>query len=383
MDYKVGARLRNRYDIIVEDVKTGEVIQRAGGENIVLDSMIGHLQSTASAKYGSYIIYGTGTGTLSTARTILFNRLGHISSLTDEEIEMNLPGVESKYVRKGVILADTHTGATLTEVGLSNGSSSTNIVTHAFLEDSEGNPITIGPLTDTQQVTIYATTYATITSSESNLILLIPEDVSDGTNALLGSVLGYIGPQRLNSSGTTCRYHSLKYLDITERSVDAPGGYLAPGATFVNHNAGTKTSKTNRLRLDTNAETLPIWSYWFHYYVSSPSSSRRPLCLIRMPTTAYSGHQFVGKAIGTGDGTTTEFTLPWGDINEIKSKTWYVDGVATGATITVNAVNNTKIQFASAPALNAPITGDWWVDYVPKDDQHVFDVTLTIVYSWT
>ena len=379
IDVKAVAKIRNRFDFVVEDVKTGEVVQRAKAENTVLNNMVTFLQSTASGQYGVNIIYGTGTGTLDKTRTTLFARLGSIlaSGLT---ATYNVPPVESFSTRNIVIPPDTHTGQTLTEVGLSYWDNSTSIVTHALLEDSEGNPISIGPLTDTQQVTIYSTVYATYTTADAGVLPVIP---SNG-NRLIGAMLGVSAPNQINTNATRRLYASSDKTatDQTTNYMSSLSGlgYEDINTWFGNHDLGTKTSQTSRIRFGAAKANGRVWSMYLGQYNASVAS-RMTLLRILFPNALYSGHQFVGKAIGTGDGVTTEFSLPWSDINEIKAKTWYINGVATAATVTENTTTSTKIQFASAPANSAPITGDWWVDYIPKDSVHVIDVTFTVVYD--
>lgn len=103
-----------------------------------------------------------------------------------------------------------------------------------------------------------------------------------------------------------------------------------------------------------------------------------------MPCDAWPGYNFIGKAIGTGNGSTVAFNLPWSDINTSKTYKIYVDSVekTEGVDYTLsNSEATTTVTFTTAPESGAAITGDWWVNYIPKDSDHVLDLTFSIQYG--
>ena len=146
------ANIKNRFDIEVKDIVTGE-IQNYQAHNIVLDAMWSRLVNFQT--FFVNIHFGTGTGTLAPTRTSLFTHLG-TKAATDTASARALP--TSHRQRQIVLNPEEHVGSVITEVGVAFGATSTNLVTHAFLEDSEGNPISITK-TDTMVVTIYATIF--------------------------------------------------------------------------------------------------------------------------------------------------------------------------------------------------------------------------------
>ncbi len=144
--------IKNRFDIECKDIRTGEV-QKFQAHNIVLDQMWSRLVNFQS--FFEYIHFGTGDGSLSPTRTSLFSHLG-TKTAGDVSSSRALP---TSYRQRSIVLnPEEHVGQEITEVGVAYGSGSTNLVTHAFLEDSEGNPISIVK-TDTMVVTIYATIF--------------------------------------------------------------------------------------------------------------------------------------------------------------------------------------------------------------------------------
>ena len=80
--------IHNRFDIEVRDKNTGELKQKAVAYNIVLNQMYTRLCGGLS--YFVNIHFGSGTGTLSAARTSLFTHLG-TKTAADEQIIKAIP----------------------------------------------------------------------------------------------------------------------------------------------------------------------------------------------------------------------------------------------------------------------------------------------------
>ena len=182
MELKANVKLHNRFDIEVRGLD-GELKQTAQAENIVLDSMWTRLCNGYT--YFGNIHYGSGTGILSASRTSLFTHKG-TATATTEEIIRGVPNTSWK--RKIVLAPETAVGVNITEVGIAYDSSSSNLVTHAMLKDSEGNQISIEK-TNTDVVTIYATVYITITNSIEELRLMGLPNSNYLINYLTGSGL--------------------------------------------------------------------------------------------------------------------------------------------------------------------------------------------------
>ena len=391
IDIKTGVRVRNKFEIEVKDVKTGKVVQKAFAHNAILDAGFSRIVSTsAQTNWSRYVHFGSGTGTLELDRTSLFTFVGAKDGGFSESMHekvWDVPPEPIYFTRKVVILPAEHVGVTFTEVGVGASTSSSSLSTHAFIEDSEGNPISIGPKTDTQEITIYATVYLEFDPS-NNIQLTKLNEAQLYFNYIVAALLtGEFN--RLNETSTSTISNGIGFrMNNIKGATDPATNYSTTGAfgsqigvAFTISDAANKQRKTPRIRFEAGSGTGKCWGITCNQGSSTSTSSRGSCFRMEFPNAYYTGHQFQGKAIGTGDGTTTIFELPWDDINEGKAKTWYVDGVETPATIIENTTSSTKIEFASAPANEAPITGDWWVDYVPKDAEHILDITFTINVS--
>lgn len=180
--------IHNRFDVEVRDSITGELKETAVGFNMVLDQMWTRL--CGNLTYFVNIHYGTGTGTLSATRTSLFTHLGTKAAVDVEKIK-GLP--VSSVKKKITINPEENIGSVLKEVGISFGTASTNLVTHALLKDSEGNTITItkGAL---DVIIIYATVFVTLIAPEG--VKIAKPSVNNSLNNMLltwlldGTVLG-------------------------------------------------------------------------------------------------------------------------------------------------------------------------------------------------
>ena len=137
----INASIHNRFDIEVVDAKTGEVKQKAQAENVVCDYLWTQMfkKSTSdSTKWFQTILVGDGTGTPSASDTTLFHYLAsYTPAASDDVYRFDKKGHVASITRKVTILETQLVGNELTEVGISNATSST--CTHAMLTvtDSE------------------------------------------------------------------------------------------------------------------------------------------------------------------------------------------------------------------------------------------------------
>jgi hypothetical protein len=167
-------KLHNEFNIIVKDSKTGEIEKEIKAYNTVLtDSMINYLADDGTHDLtrlnGVHQIHiGRGTGTPASTDTALFDKIAEIDCTREEyQLEKTL----SSATFKATIGELEHVGEIITELGLETSvywESSTHLITHALLKDSEGNPISIGPKTNTQIIEIYATVYIQANASMGN-----------------------------------------------------------------------------------------------------------------------------------------------------------------------------------------------------------------------
>ena len=331
------AKLHNRFDIIVRDVVTGEE-QHYEAENILLDRLYSEVICNISAnrRVGTQIAFGSGTGTLDATRTNLFTEVGRKTTSVEE---VSFGETESYCVKKVVLLPAEYIGESFTEVGLAW--TTTGIETHALIEDSEGNPISIGPKTDTQEITIFSTFYVSFSSPGDQLQFDILSPTDESNNSYLLRFL--LGLQARNTSsntnlsdtstspnsagmaffGSNCKlrknYNSNRY------NSDVLGDSVVNGPWVV-VDAQEKRLSTNVARFESSHANGKIWQVVNR--VGSSNSDNRSIALRSVfPNTAFSGLSLTDKAIGTGDGTSAGFTLPWDD-HVWNSETIKVNGVS-------------------------------------------------------
>jgi hypothetical protein len=170
MKIKEKAVLHNRFDIKVVDAKTGKVKQTAVGFNVItnyyFNSRLTASPLSKTTDLFRYIAIGTGTGTPKVTDTALFSHLIRKGVVTLETVYEYPTSHTTKQIK---LEATECNGSTITEVALEgyySGTFSTTyyIMSHAMLQDSEGNQIAIAK-TDTDVVYITATFYATCSPS--------------------------------------------------------------------------------------------------------------------------------------------------------------------------------------------------------------------------
>ncbi len=161
MNMKDSIFVHNRFDVQVIDEKTGEEKQRAVGYNVVLNMLFSILLNNSNLDYLTHISFGSGTGTPAITDTSLFRFVGRQGVTLDEKV-YEYP---TSHVTKQIMLsASSFTNIDITEVGFEacyyNYGYNYYLLTHAMLQDSEGNQIVIHK-TDTDIVYITATFYCT------------------------------------------------------------------------------------------------------------------------------------------------------------------------------------------------------------------------------
>jgi hypothetical protein len=327
----IGLKIHNRFDIEVKDAKTGEIIEKGQAENIVLDRMYDRLLGFNS--YFSYIIFGSGTGTLDASRTTLFSRVDGKSASTDSLVRSYPTSTWTRKINLGV---SEYNGNTLTEIGIGDGS--TYINTHAMITDAVGNPISIEK-TDLKIIDIYATVYVEVYSVDSGLFVY----------------------------GNGLR--------------DYLTGGSSPSSTLRLFEFSDDTSKTLTATKSTNATEKTV-SLDVRFNVGDFNRDIRAVDMAglglrwKLPRTGvYTGTAKTDVELGTGDGVEDTFELPNA---EVTSLTVYVDGTSTTA-YTYDGFKT--IVFDSPPADTLLITADYTTKYVPKDSDHVFDVTAKIGFG--
>lgn len=169
----IHASIHNKFEIEVKDVTTGEVRQTGKAENIILDIYWTDSEQYADDRYcpGYYIAVGTGTGSISSDRTEMFNQVGR-KEIKDasKKAESNILEKYSVFSGEIELLPSEYVGAELTEVGLFSrwyhstytgvgaGWKIGSLTTHALFKDANNNPISILKKS-TDLITIKASVY--------------------------------------------------------------------------------------------------------------------------------------------------------------------------------------------------------------------------------
>jgi hypothetical protein len=346
MNIKENAFVHNKFEFTVVDANTGEVKQKAVAYNTVLDTwffarLLNSYTWTGgpgrTANLLEYITFGKGTGTITPTIAALFSYLGRKGA----SIIQTVYAYPTSYVQKQIKLeANEFVNQTITEVGFehvwgNSGYETYILMTHAFLQDSEGNQIAITK-TDTDVVYITATFYCTHTPAGFGTNAIYPDA---DKNFLVKWVLSggfdvYVAFSRhtLDTSSEMLTYSDGGKLKITaQKAMDlslaignlATGKLDLPMLTFLNTECNNRIIKHIGIG-GVGAVTLPNHDIFPPYLVE------------RIP-------------IGTGDGIVTEFNIKTPIIME-GSETVYVDNVAQ-----VKDVDYT-IDYESN-------CGDWYENY--------------------
>lgn len=318
-DFVLNASIHNRFDIEVLDAKTGTTKGRAQAFNVICNNLW-NIMLANSTGYFRCIHYGSGAGTPSTADTSLFNFVGwgYANPMTiDVDFEKGL------IIGKGTyqLSASTAVGVTITEVGIAGDTGANTLCTHAMLQDMNGNPISIAK-TDTDVINIYATVYVHFNPEgyDNGCIRIIGDEWNSGNwtwgtrrynlmPLLVGShssssgcsVAMFAGHYTENGLGSYQTVSVKKSFDIQNRRITLTPGRLEntvgnfEGILFLAFGEGY--SSNHLLRPEISVEP---GGYWFSH------------------------SEIVGEAVGTGDGSTKDFSLDFPYARDVKV---YVDGV--------------------------------------------------------
>ena len=328
------ASIHNRFDIEVRDAATGELKQKAQAFNLICEALWDRLLATGSNNawspqgYFDSICFGSGSGTPSASDTTLFTRLGSKSASNftlHDGVDQIAAGLV--YAQANIRLnAEEYVGDTLTEVGI--GYDGTHIVTHALLQDMNGNPISIEK-TATDVIDIYATVYVhfpaggwyngSVTVSESDMPQAHFFTIFTGRTSATGAVM-------------YCA-------NASKRTGEKGNNIYASMNPVVNRSNKTVSMAARLAAGDFNIPIRAILIESFHYYYGSNFGS--PAFWLTMGGW-FTPPAISGEAVGTGDGTTTGFATAF----PVKTAgTVYVDGVAaTGVTMRTGPADTTNLD---------------------------------------
>lgn len=312
VDLALMAKLHNRWDVEVVDAATGEVKQRARGYNVILNRWWSVVPNGSGP---SWMLYGRGTGTPSASDTGLFSRIGTISSIGGTLDQSTLDQGFISWQYAGQLGPSDAVGETITEVGLSTGSSNSEAVTHAMLTDMNGNPISIIK-TATDIVHIYATVFLHIvTDRYANGKIRLTTQVSWMRGLNLGST--YHGVRLYQTMNYTENNAVLKF---SSKNYDAATKTMALAFQQATVSTANYTGGLLMMIFGKIVDSYYGYEAWLVMFPAGKS-------------------QILSEAIGTGNGTTqdykTKFAFP-------TDATVYVDGVAQTSGVTVFADHPTQ-----------------------------------------
>ena len=362
VDMPVG--IRNKFTFHVDDIATGEH-KEYEAFNIVLNSMWSRLVNFEA--FFVNIHFGTGTGAFNDpARTSLYTHLGTKTATTEFQTRA-LP--TSQWRRKIVLNPEEYVGATITEIGVAYGSTASNLVTHASPKDAEGNPIAIGPKTDTQIITIYADMYFVL--AENMYGGKIKWVTPLANNELLSYLMGGTYPtQQFRVQNNQFFY------DGTTTTMPSHGqsANILP-ANWIKDVANKKvTTPAPALttRLGASVGNGDIWGY----RLGGGETTGVFQALLPM-AGVYGQHPITGEIIGTGDGLNDEFSLKGSPI--VNSETIYVNDVALNRDVDyiLNPIKKGSIidwSFLKSPTITGslPVNGE-----ETRDPARIMDGNLT------
>lgn len=332
MEQTIGALIHNRFDFEVTDAITGEVKQKASAYNMILDTMWTALCNLTS--FFDYIDLGSGTGTLSATRTSLFNLFCDRYATAVTQVY----AYPVSYCKKSIQLtASEYVGKTITEVGVK--SSSKGLVTHALLQDSEGNPISILK-TATDIITIYATIFATVNTSTDMDLIGLP-----GSNELL---------RYLGSGGASGIASSSVYVNVGESDAPSVPSMTSPASLSIGSvslTANTTKDIANK-KITSNVGRIDVGSGNGNIKEVVFGSMGRMV----LPNSICPAKTYTGVSLGTGDGANKDFVIPSKNL-QADSIVVYKDSVAQVLNTDYTLEQVKKINFmASVPCTKAAPT---------------------------
>lgn len=287
MDITGKVNIHNKFDIVVRDAKTGEQKECYEAYNIVKNYCYDRILNDPTSLW-KYIAYGSGTGTPSPTNSTLFNFLGSVPA-TRDSLTYGMPTTVAVFT--GRIASNQAVGQLITEIGLAASSSSSSILTHALIKDSAGNPIAIQK-TDQDIIDIYATVYFNLEDLSAtygdNVQWVDPQD-----NAIIQRLLGNSPSHVSYLYGEIADHEDIFYLGRNlgytySTSVNVPNRNILLPTTRFNESTANDAIKGMKV-LGAVDIKFPVQNIW-------------------------NGFQFDNIEVATGDGSKTEFSLPWDNI---------------------------------------------------------------------
>ena len=301
------ALIHNRFDIVVRDAKTEEVIEKHTGYNIILNTFWAQFLRVGNTTTLSNLQYGSGTAAPVATDTALGNRIGG-KAVTD--IATDFTTIASNRTIKRTckirIEASENNGTTISEVGMATGTSS-GLVTKSLIKDQNGNPLQIAK-TDTVIIDIYSTFF-----------VVVPETLISGTMKIHpnSNFLNWLVCNATLTASASFRQSKLSSYGVTVLSA-SPSYSATPSYSF----------DTSNLKI---VATLPNIAAGSGNIVGIESLECPPGIETIYPNSATPTPLIVKEVVGVGDGVTTKFGTKFGRIMNDGNAKAFVNDVETAA----------------------------------------------------
>lgn len=402
INIKQKAKLHNVHRLVVTDALTGKIKQEAKAYNIILDyAWASLLCNNSNNPYGllglGYCHLGTGTGTLIATRTSLFTYLTRkISAPYEWDADTD---AQTGYHTRITSWSEAEIQNTsITEVGLGRDNTS-QLGTHAIIEDSEGNPITVEKGT-TDILTVYSTIFFEMADHGYGAnVMMVNNQASTSSitwrypNLLLAC---FVGNGRFAEGPSGSLFHAIRLyvgrsksaVSLTQRPVETSIVYKGLRWADFTRDVATRQWKVGPIRFAVGEGNHAdgIWEIGAVGNVGAPVDYTlgdfvgfMPIFRALMPVTGvWTGKDITAEEIGTGDDSETVFSFQWSPI-VAESEIIKVDGVAQtrGTDYTIDNATGV-ITFDTAPGTGLAVTADYSVEFIPKDNNHVLDVSFAI-----
>lgn len=331
------ADIHNRFDVEVIDARTGVVRRKAVAYNTICSQLWTRMMTPEA--YFNFIHYGTGAGTPAAADTSLFTFLGAVAPAQTDDVLTHDPANGVFSIRRKIVLSEsTAVGAVLSEVGIGYGSAASSLCTHAMLKDMNGNTITINK-TATDIINIYATVFVHYPSGgfDGGFARIVPRSVEKGpydfNNCYIPDYKKYGGFLLY-----LCGLYNSSYCFAPKALVADHCLPKCNGKTYSmtpTYSAPDKKIVCTATRIGAGESNIGGIEY---LHLSLRSDYLLYALSIRVGGALVPRTVITGEAVGTGDGTTKDFSTDFPFWSDGKI---YVNGVqqTSGVTISTGIVD--------------------------------------------
>lgn len=333
MNIKAKARLHNKFEIDVRDAKTGELKQKAYAFNVILNGYFTRMLSGNVRCVAQHIGVGSGSGTPAITDGGLFHE--ELTKGASSTVYYAFP--TSRRVLTMKIESTECNGKTLTEVALGNWDSPSAYgcwLTHAMIQDSEGEPISIVK-TNVDVVYITATFYCTVTNSGFGTNGIFPTDANIGIAKWALQMQGFGNLYASSRSMSHSDELSTKY--TMTKSLN--------GITADTTNLKCKLNEVTVLDTEWNGSTVRT--------IGVPDIGAFSL----PDNTAFPDYDVDHTAIGTGDGTTTEFSIKCPHIKSGTPRVFVNAAELSASDFTADVENNCNDAYENYYTADLEATG--------------------------